>query len=188
MKILVIDDHPLILDALSQLLPQLGDRHRRAHRGRRPPRRRPFSTTSPTSRWCCSISRCPARAASTSSPTSMLDYPGVPIVVLSATHDRATVSAALAAGARGFIAKTADARDAARRRPAGARRRRISDAATSRSMPDGDGVHIAPGALGLTRAADRRAEAARAGQAQQAHLPRPQRCPRARSRSTSARS
>jgi DNA-binding NarL/FixJ family response regulator len=30
----------------------------------------------------------------------------VPIVVLSATHDRATVGAALAAGARGYIAKT----------------------------------------------------------------------------------
>ena len=38
-----------------------------------------------------------------------LDYPGVPVVVLSATHDRATVTAALAAGARGFIPKTANA-------------------------------------------------------------------------------
>ena len=31
------------------------------------------------------------------------------VVVLSATHDRATVNASLAAGARGFIAKTANA-------------------------------------------------------------------------------
>ena len=31
--------------------------------------------------------------------------------MLSATHDRATVDAALAAGARGFVAKTADARE-----------------------------------------------------------------------------
>ena len=38
-----------------------------------------------------------------------LDYPGVPIVVLSATHDRATVLAALGAGAHGFIPKSADA-------------------------------------------------------------------------------
>ena len=35
------------------------------------------------------------------------DRPLLPIVVLSATHDRATVGAAIAAGARGFIAKTA---------------------------------------------------------------------------------
>jgi DNA-binding NarL/FixJ family response regulator len=35
------------------------------------------------------------------------DLPWLPIVVLSATHDRATVGAAIAAGARGFIAKTA---------------------------------------------------------------------------------
>src|SRR5262249_23102491 len=37
-----------------------------------------------------------------------LDYPGVPVVVLSATHDQATVKASLAAGARGFIPKTAN--------------------------------------------------------------------------------
>src|SRR5439155_303897 len=41
----------------------------------------------------------------------MQDYPGVPVVVLSATHDRATVNAAFAAGARGFIAKTSDPRE-----------------------------------------------------------------------------
>jgi DNA-binding NarL/FixJ family response regulator len=39
------------------------------------------------------------------------DHPQRPVVVLSATHDRATVDAAMAAGARGFIAKTADARE-----------------------------------------------------------------------------
>jgi len=38
-----------------------------------------------------------------------LDFPRLPIVVLSATHDRATVSAALDAGARGYVAKTASA-------------------------------------------------------------------------------
>ena len=35
------------------------------------------------------------------------DHPQLPIVVLSATHDRATVGAALAAGARGYVSKTA---------------------------------------------------------------------------------
>ncbi len=32
----------------------------------------------------------------------------MPVVVLSATHDQATVMAALAAGAHGFVPKTAD--------------------------------------------------------------------------------
>ena len=35
------------------------------------------------------------------------DYPHMPIVVLSATHDRGTVAGAMAAGARGYVAKTA---------------------------------------------------------------------------------
>jgi len=39
------------------------------------------------------------------------DYPRIPVLVLSATHDRATVGAALAAGARGYVAKTASPRD-----------------------------------------------------------------------------
>jgi len=34
------------------------------------------------------------------------DFPALPVVVLSATHDRATVGSAMAAGARGYIAKT----------------------------------------------------------------------------------
>ena len=38
------------------------------------------------------------------------DFPRLPIAVLSATHDRATVEGALAAGARGYIAKTTSAR------------------------------------------------------------------------------
>ena len=35
------------------------------------------------------------------------DFPRLPVAVLSATHDRATVDAACAAGAKGYIAKTA---------------------------------------------------------------------------------
>jgi len=34
------------------------------------------------------------------------DFPALPVVVLSATHDRATVGSAMSAGARGYIAKT----------------------------------------------------------------------------------
>jgi DNA-binding NarL/FixJ family response regulator len=77
-----------------------------------------------------------------------LDYPGVPVIVVSATHDRATVMAALGAGAHGFIAKTADGTmllDAIRR---------VLDGGVCMPgdavMPDGDGVHIDSRALGLT--------------------------------------
>jgi DNA-binding NarL/FixJ family response regulator len=148
MKILVIDDHPLIQDALSQLLPQLGEEIV----------------------VCSAIDAATATQLLDDEPDIdlvlldlalpgtrgmdlladlMQDYPGVPVVVLSATHDRATVNAAMAAGARGFIAKTADARellDAIRQVRDG------GDYLTSdiTLVPDGDGVRIAPDALGLT--------------------------------------
>jgi DNA-binding NarL/FixJ family response regulator len=38
------------------------------------------------------------------------DWPGIPLLVLSATHDRATVERALDLGAMGFIPKTANTR------------------------------------------------------------------------------
>jgi DNA-binding NarL/FixJ family response regulator len=97
---------------------------------------------------CFSISRFLTRGLDLLADL-MLDYPGVPVVVLSATHDRATVNAALAAGARGFIAKTSDARellDAVRLVCKGGE----SLTSDSTLAPDGDGVRIAPGALGLT--------------------------------------
>ncbi|HZQ62464.1 MAG TPA: response regulator transcription factor, partial [Casimicrobiaceae bacterium] len=79
----------------------------------------------------------------------MLDYPGVPIVVLSATHDEATVNAALAAGARGFIPKTANPAallDALRQALEG-----MHAVCFEHAMDAvGDGVQIGPRALGLT--------------------------------------
>ena len=78
-----------------------------------------------------------------------LDYPGVPVVVLSATHDRATVTAALAAGARGFIPKTANAAElveALHKAIDGT----IAVAGDLREELAGDGVHLSPDELGLT--------------------------------------
>jgi DNA-binding NarL/FixJ family response regulator len=78
-----------------------------------------------------------------------LDYPGVPIVVLSATHDHATVMAALGAGAHGFVPKTADPSallDAIRRVLEGG----VYLMPDTTPMAEGDGVHIRPDALGLT--------------------------------------
>ena len=126
MQVLVVDDHPLILEALAQLLPQL-------HAG----------TVVSVAR-----DRAEAEAALDNDPDIalvlldlalpgtrgldfladlQLDYPGVPVVVLSATHDHATVTAALAAGARGFIPKTAERGRAVRRAAQGDRRRRLPD-------------------------------------------------------------
>lgn len=105
MKILVVDDHPLILQALAHSLPQLHG----------------------TLEVLSAIDRDEAMTALARHPDCrlvLLDltlpgahgldllvemrraYPHLPIVVLSATHDRATVGAALTAGAQGYIAKT----------------------------------------------------------------------------------
>jgi DNA-binding NarL/FixJ family response regulator len=148
MQVLVVDDHPLILDALAQLLPQLA----------------PGTVVS------LARDRAEAEAVLDDEPDialvlldlalpgtrgldfladMQLDYPGVPVVVLSATHDRATVTAALAAGARGFIPKTANAAqlvEALRKAVDGT----IAVTGELRETLDGDGAHLSPDELGLT--------------------------------------
>jgi DNA-binding NarL/FixJ family response regulator len=110
MKLLVVDDHPLIVAALTHLLPQLD---------------RPVSVLA-------AADRDEAYAVLAAHPDvalvlldlalpgnrglevlgrMRLDFPRLPIAVISATHDRATVESALAGGARGFIAKTASPRE-----------------------------------------------------------------------------
>jgi DNA-binding NarL/FixJ family response regulator len=105
MKILVVDDHPLILQALAESLPQLDA----------------------GIEVLSAIDRDDALLALARHPDCalvLLDlalpgahglellvqlrraHPRLPIVVLSATHDRGTVGAALAAGAQGYVAKT----------------------------------------------------------------------------------
>jgi DNA-binding NarL/FixJ family response regulator len=148
MRVLVVDDHPLILDALHTLLPQL----------------------SPGTEVCLARDRAAAEAHLDADPLIglvlldlalpgtrgldfladlKLDYPGVCIVVLSATHDAATVNAALAAGAQGFIPKTANvgALQEALRAVMDGRVYVTKDIA---SGVEGDGVRVTPGALGLT--------------------------------------
>ena len=105
MKILVVDDHPLIQQALAHALPALHGA---------------IDVLS-------AIDRDEALTALARHPDCALvlldltlpgahgldllaqlrrDFPLLPVVVLSATHDRATVGAAMAAGAQGYIAKT----------------------------------------------------------------------------------
>ena len=148
MKILVIDDHPLIQDALSQLLPQLGEEVAVCGAADSATATRILDNDPDIDLVLLDLA-LPGTRGMDLLADLMQDYPGVPVVVLSATHDRATVNAALAAGARGFVPKTADARellDAIRRVRDG------SDYVTSdvTLVPDGDGVRIAPDALGLT--------------------------------------
>ena len=148
MRVLVIDDHPLILEALSQLLPQL----------------------TPGTEVVVARDRVEAETALDDDPAIalvlldlalpgtrgldfladlQLDYPGVPVVVLSATHDQGTVTAALAAGARGFIPKTANAAallEALKMVMNGG----VYVTGELRAGLAADGVHLSPDELGLT--------------------------------------
>jgi DNA-binding NarL/FixJ family response regulator len=104
-KILVVDDHPLIQEALANALPEL---------------HAPVEVVAAIDReqTLTALARHPDCALVLLDLTlpgahglDLLvelrrDYPRIPIVVLSATHDRATVGSAMAAGAQGYIAKT----------------------------------------------------------------------------------
>lgn len=148
MKILVIDDHPLIQDALAQLLPHIGSATEVRCAGDAAAAIRILDNEPDVTLVLLDLALPGTRGLDLLADL-MLDYPGVPIVVLSATHDMSTVNAALGAGARGFVPKTADPAvllDAIRQVSAGGAYR--TDDVTS--APDRDGVHIHPDELGLT--------------------------------------
>ena len=171
MKILVIDDHPLIVEALAQLLPQLdagyrhagrgrsgrGDRRarQRARRGPRAPRSRPAGHARPR------FSRRPqARLSRRADRRALRDA-------------RPGDGAGCARRRRpGLHPEERECRSAARCRAAGARRRRVP---AVRRVAHAEGRRRAhrAGRARPHRAPDRRAEAHGPGQAEQAHLPRP---------------
>ena len=147
MKILVIDDHPLIVDALAQLLPQV-DPEIVVRKALDPSEAVTVLDNEPDVALILLDLALPGARGLDFLCDLKLDYPGVPVVVVSATHDRATVMATLAAGAHGFIAKTADGTmllDAIRH---------VLDGGVcmpgEAAMPEGDGVQIESRALGLT--------------------------------------
>ena len=148
MKILVIDDHPLVVDALAQLLPQIDPAME--VRGAMDSREAvTVLDNEPDIALVLLDLALPGARGLDFLCDLKLDYPGVPVVVLSATHDRATVMAALGAGAHGFIPKTSDAAgllDAVRRVLEGG----VCLPPDDTAMPDSDGVHMEPRALGLT--------------------------------------
>lgn len=149
MKILVVDDHPLIVHALGQVLPGLdGDLAVLAAVSR-------DETFALLARHPdCALVLLDLALPGAHGLDLLADlrraYPWLPIVVLSATHDRATIGAALAAGARGFIAKTSDAAgmlDAVRTVLAGGRHVTRDVAPTRRRSVDGVSIEV----LGLTQ-------------------------------------
>ena len=106
MRILIVDDHPLIVQALERSLPQLDPRLEVIGAVNRDEALIALARHPECALVLLDLALPGARGLDLLAELRA-DHPRLPIVVLSATHDSATVSAAIAAGARGFIAKTA---------------------------------------------------------------------------------
>jgi DNA-binding NarL/FixJ family response regulator len=109
MKILVIDDHPLIQEALRHVLTELdaaldlvqAEDASDAHAA---------LAAAPDTELIVLDLTLPRSDGFELLSELRRDWPGIPLLVLSATHDRATVERALDLGAMGFIPKTANTR------------------------------------------------------------------------------
>jgi DNA-binding NarL/FixJ family response regulator len=107
-KILVVDDHPLILQALERWLPQVEPTLGVLRAGDREQTLTMLARHPDCALVLLDLALPGARGLDLLVELRR-DHPQLPVVVLSATHDRATVGAALAAGARGYVSKTASA-------------------------------------------------------------------------------
>ncbi|GMU70825.1 MAG: response regulator transcription factor [Burkholderiales bacterium] len=135
MKLIVVDDHPLILEALARYVAEAE------------PRWTLWCAASrdEATRLLAAHPDCDALLLDLALPGTRglmylvelrRDHPRLPIVVLSATHDRATIDGALAAGARGYVAKRADAAEVvAAVKAALAGRRPVACASDPRAQP-----------------------------------------------------
>jgi DNA-binding NarL/FixJ family response regulator len=106
MKILIVDDHPLILHALEQVLVSQ-DRRLEVLGAANRAEALTFLARHPDCALVLLDLTLPGARGLNLLAELRHDRPLLPVIVLSATHDSATVGAAVAAGARGFIAKTA---------------------------------------------------------------------------------
>ena len=137
MKIIVVDDHPLILEALSRYV-ALSEPH--------------WTLVTALSRddamrMLAMHPDCDALLLDLALPGTRglaflaelrREWPRLPIVVLSATHDRATIDGALAAGARGYLAKRADAAEVVAAVKSALRGGRpVASASDARARPSG---------------------------------------------------
>ena len=180
LKILVVDDHPLIREALRQVLRRSTKLELQEAAVRRTRWRQPARAAVPTS--SCSTSRCPAGRIRGAAPAARELSRHTGRRALRCRSAR-RVMRAIDGGAMGFIPKTSSSQlllNALRLVLSGgiylpprccARSRRAGRSATgSRTPPE----LRDPRELGLTGAPGAGARAARPGQAQQAHLPRPE--------------
>src|SRR5688572_3798369 len=106
MKVLVVDDHPLVLSAMTQLLGHV-DRPLTIYGAADRDETYALLAGHPDIALVLLDLALPGMRGLEMLGRLRRDFPRLPIAVLSATHDRQTVDSALAAGARGFIAKTA---------------------------------------------------------------------------------
>jgi len=106
MKVIVVDDHPLILTALAQLAPALGRQVTMIGAADRDAAYAQLAAHPDCALLLLDLALPGVRGFELLADLRR-DFPRLPVAVLSATHDRATVDAACAAGAKGYIAKTA---------------------------------------------------------------------------------
>jgi len=104
MRALIIDDHPLIQDAVSNVLRRLDPSAEIAVAGDCE-RGLEIATLGPEPDLVLLDLNLPGLSGISALTTWRARFPGVPVIVLSAANDRHTVLAALGAGAAGYIGK-----------------------------------------------------------------------------------
>ncbi len=109
MKILVIDDHPLIQEALKHVLSELDAALELIQAHDASSAHAALSRTSGVDLLVLDLT-LPGCDGFDLLADLRRDWPDVPVLVLSATYDKATVETALDLGAMGFIPKTANSR------------------------------------------------------------------------------
>jgi DNA-binding NarL/FixJ family response regulator len=109
MKILVIDDHPLIQEALKHVLSELDASLELIQAHDASSAHAALSRTSDVDLLVLDLA-LPGCDGFDLLADLRRDWPDIPVLVLSATYDKATVELALDLGAMGFIPKTANAR------------------------------------------------------------------------------
>ncbi|CAG0989346.1 Transcriptional regulatory protein DegU [Burkholderiales bacterium] len=137
MKLVVVDDHPLILEALATYVAQAEPHWTLVTACSRDEALRALALHPDCDVLLLDLA-LPGTRGLAFLAELVRDRPRLPIVVLSATHDRATIDGALAAGARGYVAKRADAAEVIAAVKATARGGRpVASATDPRSRPAG---------------------------------------------------
>ena len=108
MKLIVVDDHPLLLEALARYVAEAEPAWTLLEALSRDDALRMLALHADCDAMLLDLALPGTRGLAFLAELRR-ERPRLPIVVLSATHDRATIDGALAAGARGYLAKRADA-------------------------------------------------------------------------------